>query len=126
MKLHLYNADGQTNEIESDILPSFATYNNKIYKLYASGGCAGSYEEIRIVDLNQNNNIENEVYQYLKKELKRWEPKIEPLPTLLGLCTQIDNYVSGLSQDMKTTKTYLDKIQNNFIDIWATINKGNK
>jgi len=34
-------------------------------------------------------------YQYLSRLLKAVAPQCEPLPSLLGLATQIDNYIAG-------------------------------
>lgn len=41
-------------------------------------------------------NAAVESVAYLSRLLRSWAPQVEPLPDLLGLCTQIDNYVVGL------------------------------
>jgi hypothetical protein len=39
---------------------------------------------------------EDDAYGYLSRLLKSCAPQCEPLPDLMGLCTQIDNLVTGL------------------------------
>lgn len=39
-----------------------------------------------------------DAYGYLSRLLKHYAPQCEPLPSLCGLCTQIDNLMVGLAQ----------------------------
>lgn len=38
----------------------------------------------------------DQAYGYLSRLFTAWAPQCEPLPDLLGLCTQLDNYGTGL------------------------------
>lgn len=37
-----------------------------------------------------------QAYGYLSRVFEVVAPQCKPLPTLMGLCTQIDNYIAGL------------------------------
>lgn len=41
----------------------------------------------------------DDAYGYLSRLFKTCAPQCEPLPDLMGLCTQIDNLIAGLRQD---------------------------
>jgi hypothetical protein len=45
-----------------------------------------------------------DAWVYLSNVLKAVAPEVEPLPDLMGLCTQIDNLIAGLVEANRATK----------------------
>lgn len=44
-------------------------------------------------------SVQEKAHAYLSRLLVRHAPQCEPLPDLMGLCTQIDNLLTGLRSD---------------------------
>ena len=55
----------------------------------ARSGVAGSAGQTTPSEATQ-------AYGYLARLFKEVAPQCSPLPTLMGLCTQIDNYIAGI------------------------------
>ena len=52
---------------------------------------------------SQTTTEAEEAYGYLSRLFKFCAPQCEPLPTLIGVCTQIDNLIAGYREALCLT-----------------------
>lgn len=65
--------------------------------IYKPDGTQWNHTPDSAGNLKQGNEAD-EAYGYLSGLFKLVAPQCDPLPSLMGLCTQIDNYIAGLRQ----------------------------
>jgi hypothetical protein len=55
--------------------------------------------------------VEEEAYGYLSRLFVRYAPQCEPLPTLLGVVTQIDNLLTGLRERAEAAEARIAQLE---------------
>ena len=65
-------------------------------------------------------DIRDKAHGYLSRCLQALYPKIEILPDLLGVCTQIDNVLAGQQAEIKKLRAALQWLVNDLQDYPAS------